>query len=232
MLRARCVDTDSLVEAGLDEAGRGSLWGPLFAAAVVWPGESTWSEEVRAVSTRIRDSKKLSAKVRGILEEKIKEIADAYGIGRVEAEEIDRLGMTASNRLAFERALEALSPKPGRIVVDGILGLAPRALEGIIQIVEPKADQQYLSVAAASILAKEAHDRIIAEACEAEPTLERNYSILRSKGYGTAKHRGGIQEHGMHGGHRRLFLRKLLGIDHVPAETVERQQRLTFLEDE
>jgi len=231
MLQARYSTDDVLLEAGLDEAGRGSLWGPLFAAAVIWPGEEGWTEEVRTLSTRIRDSKLLSAKRRAVLEEEIKGVAVAYGIGRVEAEEIDRLGMTATNRLAFERALGGLGEKPGRIIVDGILGLAPRALEGIIQIVEPKADQRYLCVAAASILAKEAHDRVIAEACTADPTLEEKYSILRSKGYGTAKHRAGVQEHGMHSGHRRLFLRKLLGIDHVVASAAAQQQRITFLDD-
>jgi len=230
MLQLRYSIDDTLLEAGLDEAGRGSLWGPLFAAAVIWPNETFWTEKTRSISTRIRDSKLVSAKRRAVLEEQIKGAALAYGIGRVEAEEIDRLGMTASNRLAFERALAALGAKPGRIIVDGILGLAPRAIEGIIQIVEPKADQRYLCVAAASILAKEAHDRVVTEACVMDPTLEEKYSILRSKGYGTAKHRAGVQEHGMHGGHRKLFLRKLLGIDHtVTAKEVK--QRLTFLDD-
>jgi ribonuclease HII len=218
MLLPRYSVTDTLLEAGLDEAGRGCLWGPLFAAAVIWPAEESWTEEVRELSTQIRDSKKVSAKNRGRLEKQIQETAVAYGVGSVEAEEIDRLGMTASNRLAFERALgnlAAAAKQPGRIIVDGILGLEQRVLDGIIQIVEPKADQKYISVAAASILAKEAHDRVVLEACNADTTLEEKYSIACCKGYGTAKHREGVKTHGMHPLHRRLFLRKILGIDHV-----------------
>jgi ribonuclease HII len=250
MLLPRYSLTDTIIEAGLDEAGRGCLWGPLFAAAVIWPAEETWTEEVRELSTQIRDSKKVSAKNRAILEKKIQETAVAYGVGSVEAGEIDRLGMTASNRLAFERALGSLAAasqqpqqqgqqqKPGRIIVDGILGLEQRVLDGIIQVVEPKADQKYISVAAASILAKEAHDRVVLEACQADNTLEEKYSIACCKGYGTAKHREGVKTHGMHPLHRRLFLRKILGIDHVTeaaaaaAAAGATKGRLEFLDDD
>jgi ribonuclease HII len=224
---------------------------------VVWPGEETWTEEVRELSTRIRDSKKVSAKNRAILEKEIQKNAVAYGVGSVEAGEIDRLGMTASNRLAFERALGSLSSaaasqkqqgqpqkqqeeqpqKPERIIVDGILGLEQRVLDGIIQVVEPKADQKYISVAAASILAKEAHDRVVLEACNADTTLEEKYSIACCKGYGTAKHREGVKAHGMHPLHRRLFLRKILGIDHVTeaaasAAAAAAKGHLDFLDDD
>jgi ribonuclease HII len=212
MLKSRYCE-DAEVEVGVDEAGRGCLWGPLMAAAVEWPAESTWSEELRAISGQIKDSKKLSAKRRAILETAIKEHATAWSVGRVEASEIDTLGMTKANRLAFVRALQGLEKIPGRILVDGILPTN----YGPIEIVEPGGDATYLAIAAASILAKEGRDRIVKELCEADPGLAK-YGLLSSKGYGTLVHRTAIKEHGMHLQHRRLFLRKLLGLDHTVSE--------------
>jgi ribonuclease HII len=222
MLKPRFKE-DTRVEAGIDEAGRGCLWGPLVAAAVIWPSESSWSEEVRTISGQIRDSKKLSAKRRKVLEQQIQEHAVAWSVGRVEAAEIDTSGMTRSNRLAFERALAGIPIEVERVLIDGILGIAPR--EGLEQIVEPKGDSSYISIAAASIIAKEARDKIVEDLCNDDAQLEEKYSIKGSKGYGTLKHREGIKEHGMHSLHRRLFLRKLLGLEHTISE------EYAFIED-
>lgn len=222
MLKPRFKE-DSKVEAGIDEAGRGCLWGPLIAAAVIWPSESSWSEDVRKISGQIRDSKKLSAKRRKVLEQQIQEHAVAWSVGRVEAAEIDSLGMTRSNRLAFERALAGIPIEFERVLIDGILGIAPR--EGLEQIVEPKGDSSYISIAAASIIAKEARDKIVEDLCNDDAQLEEKYSIKGSKGYGTLKHREGIKAHGMHNLHRRLFLRKLLGLEHTISE------EYAFIED-
>jgi ribonuclease HII len=193
---------DDVLEAGIDEAGRGSLWGPLVAGAVIWPNEDL------AQATQIKDSKLLSPKRRKVLEEFIKGVA-IWSIGVVTAAEIDSMGMTEANRLVFRRAIDGLSVRPGRLLIDGII-----SLPGEVQIVEPKADNIYLAVAAASILAKEGRDRMVTTMCGSDPTLDSRYSLLSSKGYGTAAHRAGIKEHGMHPEHRRLFLRKLLGIEH------------------
>ena len=212
MLKSRHTEDDE-VEVGIDEAGRGCLWGPLIAAAVEWPIESTWSEELRAISGQIKDSKKVSPKKRAVLELAIKQHAVSWSLGRVEADEIDKLGMTKANRLAFVRALEGLGKTPGRIIVDGILPTN----YGPIEVVEPEADGKYLAVAAASILAKEGRDTIVKEICEAESGLGV-YGLVNSKGYGTLAHRSAIKEHGMHSQHRRLFLRKLLGLDHTVTE--------------
>jgi len=183
-----------------------------MAAAVVWPEETSWTEELREISAKIRDSKKISAKRRGVMETQIKLHAVAWSIGSVTANEIDTLGMTKSNRLAFERAIEGIQIPFGRILVDGTLGLPTR--DGVEQIIEPGGDNTYIAIAAASILAKEGRDTVVKGMCEAEPTLESRYSICSSKGYGTLKHRNAIKEHGMHVEHRRLFLRKLLGLEH------------------
>jgi len=208
MLKNRYAD-DGLTEAGIDEAGRGCLWGPMVAAACVWP--ESLSEADQELAKQINDSKKLTAKKRLILEALIKRVAQ-WSLGVVTSAEIDRLGMTKSNRLAFHRAFEGLPVKPGRVIVDGILPMNP--IQGVQQIVEPKADGAYIAIAAASILAKEGRDRLVKELCETDPTLQTNYSILSSKGYGTAAHCAGLKTHGMHPLHRRLFLRRILGIDH------------------
>ena len=226
MLSARHTP-DALREAGIDEAGRGCLWGPLIAAAVIWPAEDTWTEAIRSTARHIKDSKKLSARRRGALEEFIKDTAVAYSIGRVEAAEIDEIGMTAANRLAFTRAVEGLAIPPERLLIDGIL-----ALPGINipQVVEAAADGRYLAVAAASILAKEEHDRIVGDACSTDPTLQDRYAILNCKGYGTVKHRDGVKLHGMHSQHRRLFLRKILGIEHVVDKAVSEKTGYDFID--
>lgn len=206
--------SDTFLEAGVDEAGRGCLWGRMYAAAVLWPPEEEWLEEHREIAPQIKDSKKLSAKKRAMLAEAIQALAIDYGIGYVTPQEIDYYGMTAANKLAFRRALDQLTVSPDRLLIDGILQLdshhlAERNIQSQYTIVD--GDAKYLPIAAASILAKEARDSYVAEQVLKESLLETNYSIGSSKGYGTEKHRKGILTHGKHTEHRNLFLRKLLG---------------------
>lgn len=211
-----CYLADNQIEAGIDEAGRGCLWGPLVAGAVIWLPEAEWTEEVREISGQIKDSKKLSGKKRKILVEQIKNYAMDYGVGVVQASEIDSIGMSAANRLAFQRAVDSLTIPPDRLIIDGILSLNT----DIQQHVEVEADGKYISVAAASILAKETHDDIVIEECKKDAELQHRYDMASCKGYGTQKHRDGLKAHGKHPLHRRLFLRKLLG------EQVEREECL------
>lgn len=215
MLKSRFLE-DRQIEAGIDEAGRGCLWGPLVAGAVIWLPESEWTDEIREISQNIKDSKKLSGKKRKILVEQIKNYAVDYGVGFVEASEIDSLGMSVANRLAFQRAISSLTVTPDRLIIDGILSINTE----IEQHTEVEADGKYIPVAAASILAKETHDDYVIEACKKEPELQHRYDIVSCKGYGTQKHRDGLKTHGKHPLHRRLFLRKLLG------EQVEREECL------
>lgn len=212
MLKPRYKE-DTVIEAGIDEAGRGCLWGPLIAAAVIWPPESSWTPEQRAVSEQIKDSKKVSSKKRRKLREEIEKMAVAFAIGRVDAKEIDEIGMTAANKKAFQRAIKELKVEPGRLLIDGILRLETTKE----QVVEAEADNKYIAVAAASIIAKEAHDDIVEAFCMTDATLANHYDILNCKGYGTKKHRDGILKHGKDWQHRRLFLRKLLGEEHICA---------------
>lgn len=213
MLQVRYTQ-DQEIEVGVDEAGRGCLWGPLYAGAVIWPPEEEWFEEHREISPLIRDSKKLTEKKRNALASAIENLAISYGIGIVQAHEIDHLGMTAANRLAFYRAIENMGVEADRILLDGTLDLTDEQCEELqakecVTIVD--GDATYLPIAAASILAKCHRDTWVRGAVEAEPVLETHYNLLSSKGYGTLKHRTGIQTHGIHKEHRRLFLRKLMG---------------------
>jgi len=205
---------DTLLEIGVDEAGRGPLWGSMMAAAVVWPNEVDWTPQHRELVPNIKDSKKLSAKKREKLSEQIKLLCSGYGIGIVSAEEIDILGATRANQLVFRRALIALYESNGlerqkRILIDGILPLNDsKEDETCITIVE--GDATYISIAAASILAKVAHDAWVVDWCKDHLAEASKYDLLNCKGYGTAKHRQGILTHGYTDLHRRLYLRKLI----------------------
>jgi len=206
MLKSR-YKYDTIIEAGLDEAGRGCLWGPFYAAAVVWKNEELWTNEIRELSEQIKDSKKISEKKRNRIYEGILKHAEGYGVGIVTSEEIDSWGMTKANRTAFERALGSLPKQPQRILIDGCLAIE----SSLEQVVEPELDNTYICVAAASIIAKVSRDRAIVEMVEKNPKLGEKYDLANNKGYGTLKHRNGIVTHGKHELHRNLFLRKLLG---------------------
>ncbi len=194
---------DDQLEAGVDEAGRGCFWGPLMAAAVILPDESAWCEEMRAVAPKIRDSKKVTPRRRAELAAAIRKYAVSYGVGSVSAEELDSYGVTWANQTAFERALAQLTPRPGRVLIDGTLSCAYDGAE-IITVVD--GDATYLSIAAASILAKESHDDWVRDFCDAEPEVAARYSLATCKGYGTAKHRDGLRQHGPHEYHRQRFI--------------------------
>ena len=206
---------DSLREVGVDEAGRGPLWGPLTAAAVILPNEDTWTIAHRELMNKIKDSKKISAKKRDNLAKEIKEIALGFGIGQVTPQEIDMWGATLANQTAFRRALHELyknytvGSQGIRILIDGILPL-PALDEGEEQETIIDGDATYLSIAAASILAKVGHDTWVIDWCKENVADAAKYDLVNCKGYGTAKHRDGILKHGYTELHRRLYLRKLI----------------------
>jgi ribonuclease HII len=194
---------DDLTEAGIDEAGRGCFWGPLMAAAVVWPcGE--WDEALQKLAPQIRDSKKISPKKRAVIAEALRTHgAILYGVGSVSAEELDSYGVTWANQTAFERAVAQIAQKPQRLLIDGVL--ACNYEHGNVHTIID-GDATYLAIAAASILAKEAHDDWVRQFCEAEPDIAARYSLATCKGYGTAKHREGLRVHGPHEYHRQRFI--------------------------
>jgi ribonuclease HII len=221
MLKLRYSEKDENIEVGIDEAGRGSLWGPLYAAAVVWiPTNNT---EQETLTPLIKDSKKITPKRRTALAKSIKEHALDWGIGSVSPQEIDTIGMTKANQLAFTRALDNLSIKPERLIIDGCLSIYQPPWSMVEQVVEVEADNNYVSVAAASILAKVEHDEWVERFCAQHSYLEERYDLVKNKGYGTAKHMAGIRKWGEDPQHRKLFLRKL----HASASSKEEQGQET-----
>ena len=209
MLLSRFKD-DTTVEIGVDEAGRGSFWGPMMAGAVVIPHECEWTEKQQTLLMKLRDSKKISPKMRETLAVEIRKQLSYCAVGTVSAYEINEQGVTWANKEAFRRAIDGIEmeEKAGcRLVVDGILPLDMWTGEQDLVI---EGDSKYLAIAAASILAKVEHDRWIQEYCAAHPECNERYDLLKSKGYGTTKHREGIRVHGGHELHRTLYIQNWL----------------------
>ena len=201
------------IEMGIDEAGRGCFWGPIFAGAVIWPPEEEWTDEHREIAPSIKDSKKISEKKRDAIAAAIQGLAIDWGVGQVNASEIDEKGMTWANQEAFRRAMSSCSSglTPDLLLIDGILGLPYSDSDDRIPFqCIAGGDGLYLPIAAASILAKVSRDTFVKEWCsltEQNKEISMRYDLLKSKGYGTAKHREGLKAHGAHGMHRGQFIR-------------------------
>jgi ribonuclease HII len=210
MLKLR-FQNDKKVEIGVDEAGRGPLWGPLMAAAIILPNEENWSNEYKNLIPNIKDSKLIAAKKREKISKDIEKFALSYGVGIVSPVEIDTIGATRANQLAFRRAVDNLecNYSEKRILIDGTLPLNDtKSGEECHTIVD--GDATYLSIAAASILAKVYHDKWVTDWCSENIGEATKYDLLKCKGYGTARHREGILKYGYTDLHRRLYLRKLI----------------------
>lgn len=179
-----------LAEAGCDEAGRGCLAGSVYAAAVVFPPDYE--------NERLNDSKQLTAARRYALRTEIEHDALAWAVGVVEPEEIDRINILRASILAMHRALERLSVVPGFIIVDGNRFFAFRDIPHQTIV---KGDGKYLSIAAASILAKTFRDDYMRRLHEEYPW----YGWDHNAGYPTKEHREGILGHGLTPYHRRSF---------------------------
>lgn len=178
---------------GVDEAGRGPLAGPVFAAAVILPDGM---EDIG-----INDSKKLSEKKRDALFEIIKEKAISYSIASADEKEIDELNILNATFLAMKRAVEGLTLKPDMALIDG--NRKPET--GISEMTLVKGDSKSISIAAASILAKVSRDRYLQQLDEQYP----EYQFSRHKGYPTKLHYEMIKEHGISPVHRLSFLKNL-----------------------
>ncbi len=183
------------VVCGVDEAGRGPLAGPVFAAAVILP-------QGLAIEG-IDDSKKLSEKKREALYDEIKSLAVAFNVAFATEKEIDEVNILNATFLAMKRAVDGLSLRPDLVLVDG--NRAP-ALELPTKTIV-KGDSLSASIAAASILAKVERDRLIKKLSEKYPS----YGLERHKGYGTKMHVEAIKRHGPAEVHRKSFLKKILG---------------------
>jgi len=192
------MGTDKLLIAGIDEVGKGCLFGPVFAGAVILSKEN----ESKLISQGLKDSKKLSQRQRCNLVPLIKKNSIAWAIGQASAREIDGIGIRYATEKAMIRALEKFSSPPDLILVDGILPI--RLWKGK-QKTQVKGESHFPSIAAASVLAKEARDELIKR-------LDLKYSfygLAKNKGYGTAIHRRNLIKAGATKLHRKTFLSKL-----------------------
>ena len=186
--------------AGVDEVGRGCLFGPVFAAAVVLDEAA----EQCLWQAGLTDSKKLSAKRRAGLVPLIEQNCLTRGLGQASASEIDALGIRGATELAMLRALQKLVHPPDLVLVDGNLPL--RLWRGSQQTLVG-GDSRSASIAAASVLAKEARDALIRRLS----IRFQGYGLERHAGYGTALHRQALLTLGPTSLHRSSFLRRLLG---------------------
>lgn len=199
--------TPGLLVCGVDEAGRGPLAGPVFAAAVILhPGRTVQG---------LKDSKKLSPARREQLALLIRERALAWAIARADVEEIDRLNVLQAALLAMKRAVEGLSVPPQQVLVDGLhcpsLSVPARAIVN--------GDNQVPEIAAASILAKTARDVLMLELHRQYP----RYGFDRHKGYPTAEHVAALRIYGVSAAHRKSFgpVRSLLAAGNAGAARSE-----------
>lgn len=179
-----------LLEAGCDEAGRGCLAGSVFAAAVILPRDYK--------NAALNDSKKLTAKKRYALREQIERDALAWAVGEVKPEEIDKVNILHASFLAMHRAIAQLQVAPDALIIDGNR-FDP--YPGLPHTCIVKGDGKYLSIAAASILAKTYRDDYMDALARECPY----YDWEHNKGYPTAKHYAGLEAHGPSVYHRRTF---------------------------
>ena len=180
----------SLIEAGCDEAGRGCLAGPVFAAAVILPKKFK--------NSLINDSKKLSDKQRKLLRHIIEQEATSWAVGEVSAEEIDKINILNASFLAMHRAIDQLKIIPESLLIDGNRFKQYKKIPHACII---KGDGKYMSIAAASILAKTYRDDYMDGLHSKFPV----YDWLNNKAYGTAKHYEAIKKYGVTEHHRKSF---------------------------
>ncbi|MDO5556065.1 MAG: ribonuclease HII [Clostridia bacterium] len=181
--------------AGIDEAGRGPLAGPVVVGCVIMNPES--------FIEYINDSKKISETKREILYQKIKEEAIDFSVGIVEQEEIDKINILNATKKALTIAIDKLNVKPDIILVDALDKIDTKGIPYISVI---KGDAKIYSVSAASIIAKVTRDRIMREYDEVYP----EYGFKKHKGYGTAMHIQAIKEHGICDLHRKTFVKNFI----------------------
>tara|TARA_B100000161_G_scaffold262358_1_gene232013 strand:- start:228 stop:845 length:618 start_codon:yes stop_codon:yes gene_type:complete len=188
---------NKVLEVGIDEVGRGAVFGPVFSSVVVL----TKKNKKILKQFGVNDSKKLTPKKRKLLLSKILLLSSDYGVGQSSVREIDKFGIRVATELSMIRALKKLKKKPTELIIDGPLLL--RLWKGIQKNVV-SGDSKFTSIAAASIVAKVSRDNLMER-------LEKNYSgylIFKNKGYGTREHLSMIKKNGITRLHRKSFLKK------------------------
>ena len=185
-------------EIGIDEVGRGAVFGPVFSAAVVL----TKKNGLKLKQLGVKDSKQLTPKKRKLLFPKIIALSSDYGLGQCSVREIDQLGIRYATELSMIRAIKKLKNNPSEVLIDGPLSL--RLWKGSQRNII-SGDSKFTSIAAASIIAKVTRDFLMER-------LERKFSgylIFKNKGYGTKEHLSILKANGLTDLHRKSFLTKL-----------------------
>ena len=202
MLEKYCIE--DVIEAGCDEAGRGPLAGSVFAAAVVWSKEVVENPAHEEWLELLDDSKKLTDKQRAYLRPLIEKYATAWAVVEVSAEEIDQINILKASITGMQRALDKLTIRPQHILVDGNKW-RPYIPEGEVMEIPArtvvKGDGKYLSIAAASVLAKTYRDEYMLRLHEEYPM----YGWNKNMGYPTKAHYEAIKTHGVTKYHRKSF---------------------------
>lgn len=193
---------DDVIEVGLDEAGRGCLFGRLYVGAVVFTNDRDDLFDNGATLSKIKDSKLLSKRQRSVLYDYIQECALDKSVCYAEASEVDALNVLQADLTTMHRCLDALLVPVERVLVDGDHWRPYKDTEGYAIV---DGDAQYLAIAAAGILAKQSRDAWVKSVVEAHPSWDTHYGLLSNMGYGTSKHMEGIKAHGVTAEHRRSF---------------------------
>lgn len=210
----RCFDENSNVyEIGVDEVGRGPMFGRVYTASVVLPkGEDAFNHSLMKDSKRFHSKKKIDS-----VASYIKENAIAYSVSYEEADVIDSINILQATQQSMHNSIkETIKQLPAnseiQLLIDGnyfkpytSFSKEKRMFETVSHVCIEGGDNKYTAIAAASILAKVARDQYIADLCEQHPELDEKYGIASNKGYGSKRHLDGIQNNGITIWHRRSF---------------------------
>ena len=208
LLNVSYYNDDNIIEIGIDEVGRGPMFGRVYTAAVILPKEDF-------EHSKMKDSKKFHSKKKiNEVSEYIKENAIAWSIQWEDEKVIDKINIRNATHSAMHKAIKEIYDKENDknyvLLVDGndfkpYIVIKENILEQVSHVCIEGGDNKYTSIAAASILAKVARDAYIDELCVLNPELIEKYDLSNNKGYGTKKHMDGISEHGITEWHRRSF---------------------------
>ena len=208
LLNVSYYNDDNIIEIGIDEVGRGPMFGRVYTAAVILPKEGF-------EHSKMKDSKKFHSKKKiNEVSEYIKENAIAWSIQWEDEKVIDKINIRNATHSAMHKAIKEIYDKENGknyvLLVDGndfkpYIVMKENILEQVSHVCIEGGDNKYTSIAAASILAKVARDAYIDELCVLHPELIEKYDLSNNKGYGTKKHMDGISEHGITEWHRRSF---------------------------
>ena len=208
LLNVSYYNDDNIIEIGIDEVGRGPMFGRVYTAAVILPKEGF-------DHSKMKDSKKFHSKKKiNEVSEYIKENAIAWSIQWEDEKLIDKINIRNATHSAMHKAIKEIYDKENDknyvLLVDGndfkpYIVIKENILEQVSHVCIEGGDNKYTSIAAASILAKVARDAYIDELCVLHPELIEKYDLSNNKGYGTKKHMDGISEHGITEWHRRSF---------------------------